>query len=102
MPDIFPPGFWKVTVMASMAVFSIVGMDLLFGSRMVTWMSRTMNKKVHIDQLVVNALASLKKSSDLEFNMESTLLRGAGRIVASGILFLCVYLMFAFLLPKLT
>ena len=102
MVDIFPPGFWKVTVIAAMAVFSIVAMDLLFGSRLIGWLSQTMNKKIHIDQIVVNALASLKKSSDQEFNMEGALLRGTGRFVASAILFLCVYLMLAFLLPRLT
>ena len=98
----FPVGFWKIAVLIAIAAFSIVGLDLVLGAHFISWLSRTMNKKISVDQQVIDMLAKLKRDSDQEFDMEPTLLRGLGRFVASGILFLCVYLMFAFLLPKLT
>ncbi len=102
MADFFPPGFWKATVLCTMVVLSVLGLDMLLGSRLMIFMGQTMNKKVHIDDIVVKGLAALKNKSDKEFDTESSLLRGVGRIVVSGILFACVYLMFSLLLPRLT
>lgn len=102
MADFFPPGFWKVTVTAAMLVFAVVGLDLLLGARFMMFLGKTMNKQFRVDEVVVKTLAAIKKSSDQEFDTERSLLRGIGRFVASGILFTCVYLMLAFLLPRLS
>ncbi len=100
MADFFPPGFWKVTVMATMVVLSVLGVDLLLGSRLMMFLGHSMNKKIHIDQLVVNALSAFQKKSNREFDTEASLVKGLGRLAVSGIIFLCVYLMFSQLLPK--
>jgi hypothetical protein len=102
MADFFPPGFWKGAVMILMCVFSVLGLDMLCGSRLMLFMGHTMNKKIHIDDLVVNALATFKKKSDREFDTEKSLLHCLGRLVVSGILFVSVYLMFSLLLPRLS
>ncbi len=102
MADFFPPGFWRVAVLATMCVFSILGVDMLLGSRLMLFLGQTMNKKIHIDELVVNALATFKQKSDREFDTERSLLHGVGRFVVSGILFVSVYLMFSLLLPRLS
>ena len=99
---LFPLTFWKTMVLATMFVFSVVGLDLLLGSHLIIWMGRAMNKKISFDDLVVRGLALLKKNSDQEINTENMLLRGAGRLVAGGILLFWVYLMFSQLLPRLT
>ncbi len=102
MDGFFPPGFWKVAVWFAMAVFTLIGLDMLFGSRFMLLIGRTMNIKIHIDELVVNALTAFKKRSDREFDTEKSLLHGSGRIVVSAILFISVFLMFSLLLPKLS
>jgi hypothetical protein len=102
MADFFPPGFWRAAVWLAMAVFSVLGVDMLFGSRLMLFMSQTMNKKIHIDQMVVSALAAFKDKSDREFDTERSLLYGFGRVVVSGILFVSVFLMFSLLLPRLS
>ncbi len=102
MADFFPPGFWRGAVLITMCVFSVLGVDMLLGSRLMLFMGHTMNKKIHIDDLVVNALAAFKKKSDREFDTERSLLHGFGRLVVSGILFVSVYLMFSLLLPRLS
>lgn len=102
MDGFFPPGFWKVAVWLTMALFTVLALDMLFGSRLMLFMGRTMNKKIHIDQVVVNALAAFKNRSDREFDTEKSLLHGSGRMVVSAILFISVFLMFSLLLPKLS
>ncbi len=102
MADFFPPGFWRAAVWLAMVVFTVLGVDMLFGSRLMLSMGRTMNKKIHIDQLVVNALAAFKDKSDREYDTEKSLLHGFGRIVVSAILFVSVFLMFSMLLPRLS
>ena len=101
MVDFFPPGFWKVTAMVGMIVFFIVGLDLLLGARLVSFLGQTMNRKFHIDPTVVKALSDLKENSDKEFDTERTLLHSWGRFIASGVLFFCALLMMTVLIPRL-
>ena len=101
MADFFPPGFWRViTIVGSAIVFS-VGVDLLLGARLVSFLSQTMNRKFHVDPTVIKALSDLKENSDKEFDTERTLLHGWGRFVASGVLLFCAVLMVTALIPRL-
>ena len=101
MDNFFPPGFWPTVAMIGMVVFFVFGVDLLFGAKFISFMSQTVNKKVHIDQMVINALEELKKKSDREFDMESSLLKGWGRFVVSGLLIFGAALIFFNLLPRI-
>lgn len=101
MNNFFPPGFWKMVAEIGMVVFFVLGVDLLVGSRLVTHMSRTMNKKFHVDQIVVHALEALKKNSDKEFDVDHSLLHGWGRFVMSGLLLFGGALILFSLLPRI-
>ena len=98
---LFPPEFWRTTIQVLMVALLVFGADLMAGSKLMHWLSRTMNKRFHIDHLVINLLAKIKQGSDFEFNMESALLKGLGRFACGAILFACVFLMYTQLLPRL-
>ena len=87
--------------MSGTVVFFVIGVDLLLGARGIGALSRTMNKKFHIDQIVVKALDTLKKNSDKEFDTERSLMSGLGRLVVSGVLIVGSAVMFILLVPRL-
>ena len=101
MSDFFPPGFWKAVVASGMVVFFVLGVDLLFGARFVSFLSRYTNRKFHVDQMVVQALNELKKKSDKEFDVDRSLMSGWGRIVMGGLLVFGGAFMLMALLPRL-
>ncbi len=101
MVGFFPPGFWKAVVMVGMVLFFVLGLDLLLGSRLIIFLSQTFNRKFHVDQVVVQALSDLKKTSDKEFDVDPALIRGWGRFILGGLLFFCVILMWMVLMPRL-
>lgn len=101
MTDFFPAGFWPGMTIFGTAVCIVFGVDILFGSKFMRFMSRTANQKFHVDQIVVNALQKLKNASDHEFDTESPLTRGWGRFVVSGILLAGAGMMVLTLLPVL-
>ena len=84
-----------------MMVFVVFGVDLIFGSKLISRMSRVVNRKIQVDQAVVHALQELKKASDREFDMEHALLHGWGRFVMSGLLLFGAGLIMLNLLPLL-
>ena len=101
MSDFFPAGFWSVTAIFGMCIFFVFGVDLLFGAKMVSTLSRIFNRKYRVDQAVVAALEEIKKASDREFDIEHALLRGWGRFVMSGILLFSASLILLNVLPRL-
>ncbi len=102
MVDFFPLGFWKIVAMGGMVLLFAIGIDLLLGARVVVFLSQWTNRKFHVDQVVVRALADLKKNSDREYDMEHSLLHSWGRFIASGILLAGAVLMAVFLMPRLS
>ncbi len=101
MINIFPPGFWSTTALLGVVLFFVLGVDLLFGARLILSLSKTANRKFHIDQIIINALVELKKGSDREFDVELSLLHGWGRFVMGGLLFFSAFLIAVNLLPRL-
>ena len=99
MSEFFPQGFWPAVIMSGMVVFVVFGVDLLFGAKLVLGMSRTVNKAFHVDAVVIRMLESLKKVSDQEYDVETTLLKGWGRFIAGGVLIGAAFLLFN-LLPS--
>ena len=99
--DFFPAGFWPAVAMVGMVLFLVFGADLLFGSKLVTFLGRVANRKIQVDQLIIQALSNLKKASDKEFDMDKNLLYGWGRFVLSGLLFFGAALILINLLPRL-
>ena len=99
--DFFPPGFWKTVAMSGTVVFFAMGVDLLFGARGMAFLGRMVNKKFHVDQIVVQALDTIKKNSDKEFDTERSLMGGWGRLLVSGVLIVGSAMMLILLVPKL-
>ncbi len=87
MAEFFPPGFWSTVCVIGMVVFFLFGVDLLFGAKVMIRISRTLDKKFHVDQAIMQALEDLKRRSDKEFNVDRSLMHGWGRFVMSGLLF---------------
>jgi hypothetical protein len=101
MSDFFPTGFWPGMAMFWMAVFFLFGIDLIvFKARFAIGLGQYVNKKVHVDSLVVRMLEALKKGSDTEVMKDSAFLRGWGRFVAGGVLVTAAFLVFR-ILPDL-
>jgi hypothetical protein len=84
-----------------MIVFFVFGVDLMFGARLVRFLSETANRKFQVDQAIIHALHELKKASDREFDVDSSLIRGWGRFVVSGLLFFGAVMILVNLLPKI-
>ena len=101
MDNFFPPGFWRTVVMLGTTVFVVLGVDLLFGAKLVAFLSKFMNRKFQVDRLIVQALTELKQRSDKEFDVDHSLMHGWGRIVMSGVLIFGSALILTLLLPRL-
>ena len=101
MDNFFPPGFWRAVAMVGTIVFFVFGVDLLFGARFVSFLSNAVNRKFHVDQVVVQALTDLKKTSDKEFDVDHSLMHGWGRFVMSGLLIFGAAVILMLLLPHL-
>ena len=101
MSQFFPTGFWTMVAICGMTVFFVFGVDLLFGAKIISSLSRIVNRKYRVDQALVAALEEIKKASDREFDMEHALLRGWGRFVMSGILLFSASLILLNVLPRL-
>jgi hypothetical protein len=99
--DLFPPGFWKTVASTGTFVCFFLALDLLLGARVLNFLGRTMNKKFHVDQIVVRALNELKRKSDTEFDTENGLTRGWGRFALSGVLLVGGTMMLFLLVPRL-
>ena len=100
MENFFPPGFWKTVAMSCTVVFFVLGVDFFLGAKLVSRLSRSMNKKFHVDQAVLRLLKWLKEGSDREFDIERSLMNGWGRLVVGGFLIMSGVLVLM-LLPKL-
>lgn len=101
MADFFPNGFWSTLAMLGMAIFVLFGVDLiLFKARIAVRVGSLLNKSFHVDRALLRMLESLKSTSDQEFDIENTLLRGRGRFVAGGVLLAAAFLLFN-LLPSI-
>ena len=101
MGSFFPHGFWFGVAIFGMVSFLVFGVDLLvFKARMVSGLSRFVNKSFHVDQTVIRMLESLKRASDREFDMEQSLLGGWGRSVCGVVLIGAAFLLYN-LLPVL-
>ena len=87
MEGFIPQGFWSTLALMGMAVFFVFGVDLIFGAKLIRSVNHMVNKRFHVDQAIVNALADLKKKSDREFDVDQSLTQGWGRFVMSGLLF---------------
>ena len=101
MDNFFPPGFWKTVAMIGMVVFFILGVDMFLGARMVIFLSKIFNRKFSVDQIMVQALTELKKTSDKEFDVDRSLMSGWGRFVMSGLLVFGGAIILVLLLPSL-
>ena len=101
MVEFFPAGFWKTVAMIGMILFIVLGLDLLVGARLVTFLGRTLNRKFHYDEIIVKALSDLKRGSDREFDIDRSILSGWGRFVMSGVLFFGAAIILMNLMPRL-
>ena len=101
MVDFFPPGFWKTVAMMGMIVFFVLGVDMLLGARLVIFLNRTVNKRFNVDGLLTQALAELKKTSDREFDIDRSIMKGWGRFVMSGLLLFGGAILLMSVLPNL-
>ena len=101
MVNYFPPGFWKALAMSGMAVFFVLGVDMFLGARIVTFISKTVNKKFNVDRILVQALSELKRTSDKEFDLDRSLMHGWGRFVMSGLLIFGGAIILMSVLPNL-
>jgi hypothetical protein len=99
--DLFPVGFWKMIATTGIFICFILALDLLMGAKLLTTLGRSMNKKFHVDQMVVKALEEIQKKSNLEYDTENSLTRGWGRFALSGVLFLGGAMMLMLLVPRL-
>lgn len=96
-----PPGFWPAVVMIGLVIFLVFGLDLIFGARLMTRVSRRVNKSFQVDQMIIRALDELKKTSDREFDVESSILHGWGRFVMGGLLLFGAGMLLINVLPVL-
>jgi len=95
MDSFFPHGFWMSVTMIGMVFFLLFGVDLLvFKARLVSGLSRYMNRSFHVDQMVIRMLEGLKRASDREFDMEPSLLGGWGRRVCGIVLIGAAFLLY--------
>src|SRR3989338_5987502 len=101
MTSFFPAGFWSTVALMGMVVFFVFGVDLLFGAKLMGSLSKIVNKKYQVDRTIENALIELKKVSDREFDLDSSLMRGWGRFVMSGLLFFGAVMIMGNILPKI-
>ena len=101
MVQFIPPGFWKTVAMMGMALFFVLGVDMLLGAKMVMFLSKTVNRKFNVDKTLMQALTELKKTSDKEFDVDKSLLYGWGRFVMSGLLIFGGAVILTSLLPSL-
>jgi hypothetical protein len=101
MSDFFPPGFWSGVATLGMVIFVVFGVDLLFGAKLMAKISKMVNKRIQVDRMVIAALEELKKTSDREFDLEHSILRGWGRFVMSGLLFFGAALLLINVVPQL-
>ena len=101
MANFIPLGFWAAVVMLGMVIFLVFGLDLLFGAKLFALVGRTVNKKFQVDRMIMHALDELKKTSDREFDVESSILRGWGRFVMSGLLIFGAVMLLMSVLPSL-
>jgi hypothetical protein len=97
----FPQGFWASLAAIGMVVFLVFGVDLLFGARLMSSVSRTLNRQFHVDEILMRALQELKRTSDREFDVETSILRGWGRFVMSGLLLFGAVLLLMNVIPAL-
>ncbi len=101
MVNFFPEGFWKTVAMIGMVLFFIFGLDVLLGARLVSFLNKVTGRRFHVDQAMVRALSDIKKTVDREYDVEHSMLRGWGRFVVSGSLFLGAALILLVLMPLL-
>ena len=102
MFDFIPSGFWAAIAMIGMIIFLVFGLDLLiFRARVIALVGRIVNKRFQVDQMIMNALGELKKTSDREFNVEHSIMTGWGRFVMSGLLLFGAALLMMFVLPAI-
>jgi len=101
MTSFFPVGFWSTVALMGMILFFIFGVDLLFGAKLMRFLSKIVNKKYQVDRTIENALMELKRVSDREFDLDSSLMRGWGRFVMSGLLFFGAVMIMVNVLPRI-
>src|SRR3989338_641864 len=101
MANFIPLGFWAAVVMLGMVIFLVFGLVFLFGAKLFALVGRTVNKKFQVDRMIMHALDELKKTSDREFDVESSILRGWGRFVMSGLLIFGAVMLLMSVLPSL-
>lgn len=101
MDNFFPPGFWSTTAKIGMVVFIILGADLFFGAKLMSFLSSKVNRSFHVDKMILNALEELKNTSDKNFDVDKSLIQGWGRFVVGGMLFFGAGCIMLLLLPSL-
>ncbi len=102
MANFFPPGFWSATATVGMVVFFILGLDLFFGAKLMTFLSAKLNKSFQVDKMIMHALEDLKSSSDKSFDVDKSLIQGWGRFVMGGMLIFGAGSILLQLLPSLS
>ena len=101
MANFFPAGFWPAVAVTGTIIFLVFGADLMFGAKLIRFLSTFANRKYQVDQVIVNALHEIKKVSDREYDVEHSMTKGWGRFVMGGILFFSAALVLTQLLPRL-
>jgi hypothetical protein len=86
MANFFPPGFWSTTATIGMVVFFILGLDLFFGAKLMSFLSAKLNKSFQVDKIIMHALEDLKSTSDKHFDVDKSIIQGWGRFVMGGML----------------
>ncbi len=102
MANFFPPGFWSTVATIGMIVFFVLGLDLFFGAKLMTFLSAKLNKSFQVDKIIMRALEDLKSTSDKHFDVDKSIIQGWGRFVMGGMLLFGAALIFLQILPNLS
>lgn len=72
----------------------LVGVDMLFGARALTWAGKFLNKNLAFDKALIKTMSSFKSVMDKEFSFEKTVFNTKVRfifgiliIILAGILY---------------
>src|SRR5262245_17225168 len=82
-------------VVFMIVVFTIVGVDLLFGASLIKGISQLFNRKVDVDNVVIKRLSSIRLQGEREVvRIDEKTLQGRLRIFLAALLLLPAAMLF--------
>jgi hypothetical protein len=91
--DILMSGLRIFNIFASV-VGVLVGLDLIFGGRMISLVNKVLNKTFELDKVVAKAFNSLKGRLDKEVTLERALFQTKIRIIVGVLIILTAGILF--------